>query len=60
MHHTPYVYSKKKNSKEYYFFSEGKRMIEKAVAFKQVEWNVYNLGFGDILPEGGIDDLDFF
>jgi hypothetical protein len=57
MHHTPYVYSKGKIWGWYYFTSKGKRPIKKAVMFTLIEPNVYNLGFGDLLPDGEIDDL---
>jgi hypothetical protein len=58
MHHTPYDYWKEKNSKWYYFDSQGKRIIKKAVAFSQTKWkDVYNLGFGDLLPNSEIDDM---
>lgn len=57
MHNTPYVYSKVRPGR-YHFISEGKRNIEKAVEFLPVpRVNVYNLGFGDVLPDGGIDDM---
>ena len=58
MHHTPYDYSKDKSSKWYYFNSQGKRIIKKAVAFSRTKLKgVYNLGFGDLLPDGEIDDM---
>ena len=40
----------------YIFVSVGNRKIEKVVDFVAIEGNMVNLGFGDLLPDGSIDD----
>src|SRR5204863_2541814 len=56
MNHSPYPYNRLPISR-YTFISTGKRPIEKVIEFTptRIE-NVYNLGFGDLLPNGKIDD----
>jgi hypothetical protein len=50
MSRTPYAYYKE-NGSRYKFISSGKRAIEKVVEFTPTTLkNVYNLGFGDLLP----------
>jgi hypothetical protein len=42
----------------YTFISTGKKRIQKVVEFSDVGMkNTFNLGFGDLLPDGTIDDL---
>jgi hypothetical protein len=56
MSRTPYAYYKE-NGSRYKFISSGKRAIEKVVEFTPTTLkNVYNLGFGDLLPNGEMDD----
>lgn len=56
MYHTTYEYSKIHTCR-YSFISTGKRTIIKVVEFTLTsKRNVYNLGFGDLLPNGEIDD----
>jgi hypothetical protein len=41
----------------YTFISTGKRRIQKEVVFTPtIIQNVFNMGFGDVLPDGSIDD----
>jgi len=48
---------KRVRSKRYVFISFGKKRIEKVVDFVPVGvGNIVNLGFGDLLPDGSIDD----
>jgi len=56
MSRTPYAYYKESGTR-YKFISSGKRAIEKVVEFTPTTLkNVYNLGFGDLLPNGEMDD----
>jgi len=56
MSRTPYPYYKE-NGSRYKFISSGRRAIEKVVEFTPTRLkNVYNLGFGDLLPNGEMDD----
>ena len=55
MTHISYPYEKIE-SWRYIFVSVGKRKIEKVVDFVAIEGNLVNLGFGDLLPDGSIDD----
>lgn len=56
MSHIPYSYNKI-HPFGYVFISSGKRDIIKVVEFTPISTrNVYNLGFGDLLPGGEIDD----
>jgi len=41
---------------EYFFVSNGKRKIAKSVTFDQAADKTVNLCFGDLRPDGGIDD----
>jgi hypothetical protein len=44
-------------STRYLFLSSGRRRVSKIVVFTVLEQkNFYNLGFGDLLPNGEIDD----
>ncbi len=44
-------------SNRYTFISTGKRPIEKVVEFKFTGWGkIINMGFGDVRPDGTIDD----
>ena len=52
----PYSY-KQVRSKRYVFISIGNRRVEKVVEFIPLGiGNIMNLGFGDLLPDGFIDD----
>jgi len=51
----PYVY-KQLQSKQYLFISEGRKRIAKVVDFVQLADSTFNLCFGDLLPDGTIDD----
>ena len=56
MHFPPYLYNSESMT-IYTFTSVGRRRIEKMVEFTNVGIeNVYNLAFGDLLPDGIIDD----
>jgi hypothetical protein len=55
MTQTPYPY-RKLGSKRYHFISVGKKRIEKVVEFIAIGGNIFNLAFGDLLPDGSIDD----
>ena len=56
MYHTPYKYDTV-HARQYTFKSLGKREIVKVVEFIPTSTkNVYNLGFGDLLSNGEIDD----
>jgi hypothetical protein len=53
----PYKYNRV-NGYRYNFISSGKRIIIKAVGFTPTSAkNIYNLGFGDRLPNGEVDDM---
>jgi len=57
MYLTPYVYNKMHTCK-YTFTSIGKRDIVKVIEFTPTQTKgVYNLGFGDLQPNGEIDDV---
>ncbi len=52
----PYSYNKRLDTR-YTFVSSGKRNIEKVVDFTSTSVkNLYNLGFGDLLEDGSVDD----
>ena len=56
MNREPYLYNKEFSTR-YRFFSTGKKPVEKIVEFTPLAIeNIYNLGFGDLLPDGSIDD----
>jgi hypothetical protein len=56
MTHIPYSY-KRPHSERYIFTSIGKKRIEKVVDFVPIGIkNVMNLGFGDLRPDGSVDD----
>jgi hypothetical protein len=56
MSHIPYPFERIHPTR-YRFFSLGKNKIEKIVDFAPYKSkNVMNLGFGDLLPDGTIDD----
>jgi hypothetical protein len=56
MTHIPYSY-KRPHSERYTFTSIGKKRIEKVVDFVPLGLkNIVNLGFGDLLPDGSVDD----
>lgn len=56
MHLPPYLYTSNSTT-VYTFTSVGRSRIEKMVEFTNVGIeNVYNLAFGDLLPNGTIDD----
>jgi len=56
MTHVPYSYAHP-HSRRYTFTSLGKKKIEKVVDFVPLKAkNVMNFGFGDLLPDGSIDD----
>ena len=56
MTHMPYSF-RIEDSLRYTFVSLGRTSIEKAVDFSRIPGidDVYNLGFGDLLPDGSID-----
>lgn len=48
---------KQVHSNRYTFVSHGKRPIKKAVDFTYTGWGkIINMGFGDLLPDGTVDD----
>ena len=52
----PYSYNKNLETR-YTFTSRGKRNIKKVVEFSPTSFdNLYNMGFGDLLHDGSIDD----
>jgi hypothetical protein len=52
--HYPY---KKNIETRYTFISRGRKIIEKIVEFSPTSIpGIYNMGFGDLLPDGTIDD----
>ena len=52
----PYLYNRELSTR-YRFLSTGKRRVEKIVVFTPLAYkNIFNLGFGDLLPNGEIDD----
>ena len=52
----PYLHSRD-GSTRYSFFSTGRRPVKKIVEFTPLAFkNLYNLGFGDLLADGKIDD----
>jgi hypothetical protein len=54
---TAYAYENPEVTR-YAFISTGKKRIQKVVEFSDVGIkNTFNLGFGDLLPDGTIDDL---
>lgn len=56
MTQVPYPY-KRLESKRYIFISDGKKRIAKVVDFVPLGMgNIFNLGFGDLLPDGSMDD----
>jgi hypothetical protein len=56
MKQTPYTY-KRKGFDRYIFTSIGRSTIVKLIDFSPTEVkNLYNIGFGDMLPDGTIDD----
>ena len=55
MTQTAYPY-RKVRLKRYVFVSVGKKRIEKAVDFIDIGENLVNLAFGDLSPDGSIDD----
>jgi len=56
MTHIPYSY-KRPRSERYIFTSIGKKSIEKVIDFVPIGVkNIMNLGFGDLLPDGSVDD----
>ena len=56
MSHMPYPFEQVEPTR-YKFFSVGRNRIEKIVDFVPLKAkNVMNLGFGDLLPDGSIDD----
>jgi hypothetical protein len=57
MYQTIYEYSEV-HAYRYTFISTGKRSIVKVIEFTPTAtYNVYNLAFGDLLPNGEIDDM---
>lgn len=56
MSQTPYPYEHEKGF-YYTFKSEGEKPITKAVIFAPTSYiNIFNIGFGDLLEDGKIDD----
>jgi hypothetical protein len=57
MYQTIYEYSEV-HAFRFIFTSTGKRNIDKVIQFTPTATsNVYNLAFGDLLPNGGMDDM---
>ena len=57
MHQPSYEFSHNQAAR-YKFRSEGPRSIEKIVEFTPTTFkNIFNLAFGDLLPDGTIDDI---
>lgn len=55
MNHPPYAFTR--FADQYTFISTGKSNIPKVVEFTSLKFkNLFNLCFGDILPDGTIDD----
>ena len=56
MTHIPYPYTRLQ-SRRYVFISLGRQRIKKVVDFVPLGiGNIINLGFGDLLEDGGVDD----
>lgn len=56
MTQVPYTYYRLQ-SWRYVFISDGKKKIQKIVDFVPLrQGNIFNLGFGDLSPDGSIDD----
>ena len=56
MKEEPYLYDHTKVN-NYFFVSVGKKRIVKQVAFTPIgTGNLVNMGFGDLLPGGRVDD----
>jgi hypothetical protein len=56
MAYIPYTYQRVR-PRRYVFFSEGKHRIKKVVDFSPLGiGNILNLGFGDLQPDGSVDD----
>ena len=56
LHHPVYPYDRS-SAFRYVFTSVGRRQIKKIVAFKPTPLeNVFNIGFGDLLADGVVDD----
>lgn len=56
MNKEPYSFNREVSTR-YRFVSSGRKRVEKIVEFTPLHVeNVYNLGFGDLLPNGEIDD----
>ena len=56
MNKEPYFYNREVST-QYRFISTGRKRVEKIVEFTPLAVkNIYNLGFGDLLPNGKIDD----
>ena len=57
MKDNPYYPFNQVHSNRYTFVSTGKRPIKKAVDFTYTGWGkIVNMGFGDLLPDGTVDD----
>lgn len=57
MHKEFYDFSQE-GGERYRFISRGKRTIDKIAGFSPTsQSNIYNLWFGDLLPDGTIDDM---
>ena len=56
MGYQPYSFHKNLETR-YTFISRGKRIIEKVIEFTPTSIeNIYNMGFGDLLQDGSVDD----
>lgn len=56
MNIAPYPFVRTGNT--YKFISTGKKVVQKVVDFSLLKGeNSFNLGFGDLLPDGSIDDM---
>jgi len=56
MSYAPYSFEQVQPTR-YIFFSLGKHRIEKVADFIPLKTkNIVNLGFGDLLPDGSVDD----
>ena len=55
MNRKPYPF-KQLEVNQFFFISEGRKRIAKGINFMQIADNVVNLCFGDLSPDGSVDD----
>jgi hypothetical protein len=57
MHQAAYSYDHPDVTR-YTFISIGRKRIEKIVEFTDLgDCNIFNLAFGDLMPDGSVDDM---